>query len=82
MSAAAPALLEENWFFDGARPIFRTRYPPGTRVEVMNHFDGSWSRGFEIASIEDDFYAIRRMSDGNVLPLLFADEEVHPASQR
>jgi hypothetical protein len=52
--------------------------PPGigTKVEVRTRFDGSWSRGFEIAEVEDDGYRVKRMTDGAVLPSVFGDHEV------
>jgi hypothetical protein len=51
------------------------------RVEVRCAFDGSWSRGFEIASIVVGKtgvvgYHLRRMSDRAVLPAVFAVENV------
>lgn len=53
---------------------------PGNPVEVRNRFDGSWSDGFEIAEVlgspRQSSYRIRRLSDGDVLPLLFDEEAV------
>jgi hypothetical protein len=48
----------------------------GVSVEVRDHFLGSWSRGFEVAGVEDGNYRIRRVSDGTVLPVLFPPEDV------
>jgi hypothetical protein len=48
----------------------------GVSVEVRDHFLGSWSRGFEIAGVEDGNYRIRRVSDGTILPVLFPPEDV------
>lgn len=55
---------------------------PGTRVEVRGRFEGRWSRGFEIAGVEDDRYRVRRMSDGWVLPATFTAEELRPERRR
>jgi hypothetical protein len=48
----------------------------GVSVEVRDHFLGSWSRGFEVAGVEDGNYRIRRVSDGTILPVLFPPEDV------
>ena len=53
-------------------------------VAVRCSFEGSWSPGFEIAEIvlaPDglDGYRLRRLSDGTVLPVVFAVEDVMPA---
>jgi hypothetical protein len=48
----------------------------GTQVEVKARFDGTWSKGFQIAEIEDEGYRIRRMTDGSVLPTVFNRNEV------
>jgi len=45
---------------------------PGQRVEVRSRFDRAWSTGFEVASAETDGYALRRLSDGAVLPIRFS----------
>jgi len=50
--------------------------PPGTGVEVRNGFDGSWSKGFEVTTIEDGGYRVIRCSDRAVLPRTFSDDEV------
>ena len=52
------------------------RLRPGTRVEVRKRFDASWARGFEVADAVEGGYLIRRMSDGNILPLPFPADEV------
>ena len=49
---------------------------PGTRVEVRNGFDGSWSKGFEVAAAGERSYELKRLSDGEVLPTAFADDDV------
>jgi len=54
----------------------RRQLTPGVDVEVRARFDGRWKRGFEIATIEDELYRIRRRSDGTVLPEPFAAADV------
>lgn len=60
-----------------ARP---TRFPIGTDVEVRDRFCASWQRGFEVADTLQHGYQVRRRSDGYVLPLDFAAEEVRRAT--
>ena len=48
----------------------------GSRVEVRNRFDGSWSSGFEVSGLVDDGYRIRRRSDGSELPAEFDADDV------
>jgi hypothetical protein len=57
-------------------------YPASTRVEVRNNFDGSWSKGFEVAEVTGQGYFIRRASDGSVLPTEFAATEVRKERRR
>jgi len=40
----------------------------GTQVELYSAFDRTWSAGFEIASVSDAGYRVRRLSDGSLLP--------------
>lgn len=58
---------------------------PGTRVEVRSKFDRSWARGFEIVEVVEDHedptldgaaVRVRRRSDGQILPALFAEDDV------
>jgi len=56
---------------------------PGTRVQVRNRFDGSWSSSpFEVAeALEPNLaqmarYRVRRLSDGVVLPADFVSDDV------
>ena len=55
---------------------------PGTRVEVRSRFDGSWTRGFEVASCDDRGYMLMRMSDRAVLNALFAGDDIRPERRR
>lgn len=53
------------------------RLPKGTRVEVRNGFDRSWSSGFEVAGHDgDDRYLLVRSSDGAMLPGTFPVDQV------
>jgi hypothetical protein len=49
---------------------------PGTKVEVRTGFDRSWSNGFEVHEATADGYRVRRRSDGEVLPAVFARDDV------
>jgi hypothetical protein len=54
----------------------------GERVEVRNRFNAQWTRGFEIVAVTDDGYTLLRVSDGEVLPSVFAPDDVRPAHKR
>ena len=54
----------------------------GDRVEVRRRFDAQWARGFEIVERTEQGYRVRRQSDGEVLPVVFSEEEVRPAHRR
>jgi hypothetical protein len=56
---------------------------PGTRVEVRSTFDGSWIEGFEVVTDDgDDGYQLRRLSDGEVLPVPFPRDGVRRQRSR
>lgn len=55
---------------------------PGTRVEVRSHFEGHWSRGFEVAEVVGEGYRVRRLSDGSVLPASFPADDVRAEKRR
>lgn len=40
----------------------------GDAVEVHSRYEDTWSRGFEIAAVVKGGFAVRRVSDGFVLP--------------
>jgi anti-anti-sigma factor len=46
----------------------RTPLGVGTDVEVRNHFEGGWSRGFHIVDVNPDGYLVAR-GDGSQLPV-------------
>ncbi|MCB1003798.1 MAG: hypothetical protein KDB35_06395 [Acidimicrobiales bacterium] len=46
-------------------------FPVGTRVEVRRRFDQHWAKGFEVADHDESGYRVRRLSDGELLPVSF-----------
>jgi hypothetical protein len=58
----------------GAAPEHALRV--GSRVEVRDRFQGSWSRGFEIAGVIPGGYTLRRVSDRSILPVAFLAHEL------
>ncbi len=57
----------------------------GTRVEVRSKFDRAWARGFEVVEAigaPSPGYLIRRRSDGSILPLVFALDDVREEKRR
>ena len=55
---------------------------PGTEVEVLTRYRRTWATGFEVASIDNDRYRLRRRSDGTVLPAPFAPSDIRPRGRR
>jgi hypothetical protein len=55
---------------------------PGTAIEVRTRFDGHWARGFEVVSLADDGYRVRRLSDGIELPTQIATQDVRLPRER
>jgi hypothetical protein len=53
----------------------------GTRVEVVNRFTASWSRGFVVAEVLESGYRVERLSDGSVLPAAFSSGDVRAVDQ-
>ena len=49
---------------------------PGAKVEVRTGFDRSWASGFEVEAVTDEGYRLRRLSDGSLLPVVLAPDEV------
>lgn len=57
----------------------------GTRVEVRSKFDRAWARGFEVVEAVEGAspgYLIRRRSDGSILPIVFAVDDVREERRR
>jgi hypothetical protein len=61
-------------FDAGTTRLLRT----GTEVEVLTRYERHWASGFEIASVDDDRFRLRRHSDGAVLPTSFSANEIRP----
>lgn len=55
---------------------------PGTNVEVRTGYDRSWATGFEVVEADDAGYAVRRLSDGTVLPHRFDADDVRRPRRR
>jgi hypothetical protein len=51
------------------------KLPSGTRVRVRNAL-GSWAGGFEVVSVDQAGYLLRRLSDGSLLPTPIGVSEV------
>lgn len=62
--------------------VVEPQLKPGTRVEVRRRFDGGWARGFEVAEVGADGYRIRRLSDGELLPVVFDAASVRRERRR
>lgn len=62
----------EHGVYDGAR------LGVGTRVQVRNRFLAEFRPGFEVAEITSRGYVLRRVSDGERLPVAFGDDDVLP----
>ena len=54
----------------------------GMRVEVRRRFDAHWARGFEIVAVTEGGYRVRRLSDGQELPVEFTSEDVRRERKR
>jgi hypothetical protein len=50
----------------------------GASVEVLVRYQHHWAPGFEVVLVDDDGYWLRRRSDGAMLPVAFADDEIRP----
>ncbi len=48
----------------------------GMKVAVRNRYLGTWSAGFEVVALYLDGFAIRRTSDGAVLPQVIPFSDV------
>jgi hypothetical protein len=67
---------------DAAPKQGTARLRPGMKVEVRNRFDGAWTRGFEVVEVVEGGYRLTRLSDGSVLPVAFAVDEVRRERRR
>jgi len=57
-------------------------FAPGTKVEVRRRFDAKWARGFEVVDDTADGYRLRRLSDGEEIPVRFAPDDVRRAKKK
>ena len=58
------------------KPSDKARLLEGTKVEVLNRFDGSWSKGVVIMEVTEVGYRLRRRYDQEVLEAEFSAEDV------
>ena len=54
----------------------------GDKVEVRTRFDAHWARGFEVTEANEDGVRVRRLSDGEELPVTFATEDIRAERTR
>ena len=54
----------------------------GDRVEVRRRFDAQWAKGFEVAEATENGFRIRRLSDGEILPVEFPERDLRKESRR
>jgi hypothetical protein len=50
--------------------------PPGPVSRSATASTAPWSKGFEVAAVEDGGYRVLRCSDRTLLPRTFSDDEV------
>jgi hypothetical protein len=55
---------------------------PGTKVDVRRRFDNNWAQGFEVVAVVQDGYRLRRVSDGQELPVAFPAADVRRHRKR
>ena len=63
-----------NWSTD--ETAFEPGLASGASVEVRNHFDGSWSGGFQVEASHVEGYSLLRLSDRTVLPRVFNPDDI------
>lgn len=56
--------------------------PIGTKVEVRRKFDDKWASGFEVAEATPKNVRLRRLSDGELIPVPFSVEDVRKEKKR
>lgn len=54
----------------------------GDKVEVRRKFDAQWAQGFEVAETTANGFRLRRLSDGEILPVEFPERDVRKESRR
>jgi len=54
----------------------------GTRVQVRRKFDDKWATGFEVAEATTQGYRVRRLSDGELIPVPIAAVDLRKEKKR
>ena len=76
----APTSVADSTMLPGAPddtdPLPAPGLLPGTKVEVRRRFDGKWARGFEVTTVGVTGYRLRRLSDGEEMPVEFPADDV------
>ena len=54
----------------------------GTHVEIKSTFEPRWATGFEVIDHTDAGYRVRRLSDGEELPVIFDFNDVRSEKKR
>lgn len=58
-------------------------FAPGATVEIRRKLDGQWAKGFEVVSADGDgTYRVRRLSDGQELPVAISGDDLRPHRKR
>lgn len=60
----------------------RPQLAVGTKVEVRRKFDDKWASGFEVAETSPLGYRLRRLSDGEMIPVPFPADVVRREKKR
>jgi hypothetical protein len=58
-----------------------SKQPSAQPVEVWCASLDRWVRGFDLVEANQDGCIVRRLSDGEVLPIAFSDEQVRSTSR-
>ena len=66
-----PGMTDDDILGDPTRRLLA-----GIRVEVRSRFEQQWTKGFEVVGVASDGYIVRRLSDGEELPVRFSRDEV------
>ena len=54
----------------------------GDKIEVRRKFDAQWAKGFEVAEATERGFLVRRLSDGEILPVEFAEQDIRKEGRR
>lgn len=59
------------------------RLAPGTHVEVRTKLETRrWAKGFEVVDAQPSGYRLRRLSDGEIMPVVFPSDDVRAERKR